>query len=65
MNENIAQWVAVVVGVALIVVYSGLMIATEGTSGWSWILLLAGIASLIGGARLFRRSTAPRTAGRR
>jgi membrane-bound ClpP family serine protease len=59
MNENIAQWVAVVVGVALIVIYSGLMIATEGTSGWSGILLLAGIASLIGGARLFRRSTAP------
>jgi len=27
MNENIAQWVAVVVGVALIVIYSGLMIA--------------------------------------
>ena len=59
MNENIAQWVAVVVGVALIVIYSGLMIATEGTSGWSWILLLAGIASLIGRARLLRRSTTP------
>jgi len=26
MNENIAQWVAVVVGVAFIVTYSGLMI---------------------------------------
>jgi hypothetical protein len=59
MNENTAQWVAVVVGVALIAIYSGLMIATEGTSGWSWILLVAGIGSLIGGARLFKRNASP------
>ncbi len=59
VNENIAQWVAVVVGVASIALYSGLMIATDGTSGWSWILLVAGIGSLIGGARLFRRNAAP------
>jgi hypothetical protein len=59
VNENIAQWVTVVVGVALIALYSGLMIATDGTSGWSWILLVAGIGSLIGGARLFRRNAAP------
>jgi len=59
MNENTAHWVAVIVGVALIAIYSGLMVATEGTSGWSWVLLLAGIGSLIGAARLFRRRTAP------
>jgi hypothetical protein len=58
MNQNTAQWVAVVVGVALIAIYSGLMIATEGTAGWSWILLLAGIGSLIGAGWL-RRSTEP------
>ncbi len=59
MNENTAKRVAVVVGVALIAIYSILMMTTEGTSGWSWILLLAGIGSLIGGARLFRRNAAP------
>ena len=56
MNENTAQWVAVVVGVALIAIYSGLMIATEGTSGWSWIFLIAGIGSLIGAGWLRRRT---------
>jgi hypothetical protein len=59
MNKNTAQWAAVAVGVALIAIYSGLMIATEGTSRWSWILLIAGIGSLIGGAQLFRRDPAP------
>ena len=58
MNQNTAQWVAVIVGVALIAIYSGLMIATEGTAGWSWILLLAGIGSLIGAGWL-RRGTEP------
>jgi len=57
MNERTAQWVAVVVGVALIAIYSGLMIATEGSSGWSWVILAAGIGSLFGGARLLRRGT--------
>ena len=55
MNEKTAQWVAVVVGVALIVIYSVVMMATEGSWGWSWILLVAGIGSLLGRARLFRR----------
>jgi predicted phage tail protein len=59
MNEKTAQWVTVVVGVALIAIYSAVMISTEGTSGWSWILLVAGIGSLVGGVRLFRRSAEP------
>jgi hypothetical protein len=42
MNEKPAQRVAVVAVVALIAIHSGLMMATEGTAGWSWILL-AGI----------------------
>jgi len=57
MNEKTAQWVAVAAGVALIAIYSGLMMATEGTAGWSWILLVAGVGLLVGGARLLRRST--------
>jgi hypothetical protein len=58
MKNRTAQLVAVVAGIALIAIYSILMIATEGSSGWAWILLFAGIASLIGGARLLRRSAA-------
>ena len=57
MNEETAQLLAVVAGVALIAIYSVLMMATEGTAGWSWIILVAGIGSLIGGGRLLRRST--------
>jgi hypothetical protein len=56
MNGRTAQLLAVVAGVALIVVYSGLMMATEGSSGWAWLLLIAGIASLVGGGML-RRNT--------
>jgi hypothetical protein len=33
MNEKTAQWAAVVAGVGLIAIYSGLMMATEGSSG--------------------------------
>lgn len=57
MKDKIAQLLAVVAGVALIVLYSGLMIATEGSAEWSWILLLAGIALLIGGERMLRHDT--------
>ena len=56
MTEKTTQLLAVVGGIALIVIYSILMIATEGSSGWSWILLLAGIALLVGGGRLPRRN---------
>ena len=59
MSEHTAQWVAIVLGIALIAIYSVLMMAADGTSGWAWLLLIAGIGSLIGGARLFRRDTAP------
>ena len=58
MSEHTAQWVAIVLGIALIAIYSVVMMATDGTSGWVWILLIAGIGSLIGGARLFRRGAA-------
>ncbi len=56
MKESTAQVIAVVAGLVLIVLYSGLMVATEGHSAWSWILLVAGIALLIGGGRLLRRN---------
>ena len=61
MNDRTAQLLAVVAGLALIVLYSILMMATEGTAGWSWILLLAGIGLLIGGGRLLRRKAADKT----
>ncbi len=57
MDDKTAQLLAVVAGVALIAIYSVLMMATEGTAGWSWVILVAGIGLLIGGARLLRRST--------
>ena len=55
MNESTAEWVAVVIGVALIVTYSIVMMATDGDAGWAWMLLVAGIATLVGGAGLLRR----------
>lgn len=58
MNDRTAQLAAVVAGIALIVLYSVLMMATEGSAGWSWILLVAGIGLLIGGGRQLRRKTA-------
>lgn len=42
----------------MIVLYSGLMIAAEGGTGWAWILLVAGIALLVGGGRMMRRNRA-------
>ncbi len=57
MNDKTAQLVSVVAGIGLIVIYSVLMMATEGNAGWAWVLLLAGIGSLIGGGRLLRRGT--------
>ena len=56
MDEKTAQWVAVVAGVALIVVYSVVMMASDGSTEWAWLLLAAGIALLIGGGRLLRRN---------
>ncbi len=57
MNDKTAQLVSVVAGIGLIVLYSVLMMATEGNAGWAWVLLLAGIGLLIGGGRLLRRGT--------
>jgi zinc transporter ZupT len=56
MKVNSPQFLAVVAGIMLIVIYSGLMMATDGNSGWAWILLAAGIALLIGGGILLRRN---------
>ena len=58
MKHKTAQLLVGVAGVALIVLYSVLMMATEGSSGWSWVLLVAGIALLVGGGRMLRRGTA-------
>ncbi|MGI9614909.1 MAG: hypothetical protein ACR2QO_18510 [Acidimicrobiales bacterium] len=55
MRNRSAQLLAVVGGLALIAFYSILMMATEGNSGWAWILLASGIAILIGGAGLLPR----------
>ncbi|MCP3934916.1 MAG: hypothetical protein GY708_06045 [Actinomycetia bacterium] len=57
MKDKTAQLLAVIIGIALIVIYSVVMMATEGNSGWSWILLVVGIVFLIGGGRILRRST--------
>ena len=56
MRDKTLHLLAVVVGVALIAIYSVLMTATEGSSGWAWILLIAGIISLIGGGRMLWRN---------
>ncbi|MCP3990420.1 MAG: DUF2207 domain-containing protein [Actinomycetia bacterium] len=56
MKDKTAQLLAVIIGIALIVIYSVVMMATEGNSGWSWILLIIGIVFLIGGGQMLRRS---------
>jgi zinc transporter ZupT len=56
MKANTAEWLTVAAGILLIVVYSVLMTATEGSSGWAWILLVAGIGMLVGGGVMLRRS---------
>ncbi len=60
MRDHTAQVLAVAAGIALIVVYSVVMMATDGTSGWSWILLVAGIVLLLGGGRMLRRNNSGR-----
>ena len=60
MRGNTAQVLALAAGIALIVLYSVVMMATEGTSGWSWILLVAGIILLLGGGRMLRRNNSER-----
>lgn len=56
MKENTTHWLTVAAGILLIVLYSGLMTATEGNSGWAWILLVAGIGLLVGGGLMLRRN---------
>jgi hypothetical protein len=55
VDERRAELTAVVAGVALIVVYSIVMLTTDDGSGWAWVLLIAGIGLLAGGGRLLRR----------
>lgn len=55
MRNKSVQLLAVIGGLALIAIYSILMMATEGNSGWAWILLVAGVGALIGGAGLLPR----------
>lgn len=56
MRENTRQVMTVVAGILLIVVYSVVMMATEGSSGWAWILLIVGIGLLISGGLMLRGS---------
>lgn len=46
-----SQIAGLVAGLALIGVYSWIMMATNGNGGWAWILLLAGIVVLVLTAR--------------
>jgi hypothetical protein len=55
MNAKTGQLLAAGGGVGLIAIYSVIMMATEGNSGWAWILLVLGIAMLVGGGRMLRR----------
>ena len=44
---------AAIAGIALVVAYSVIMIATSGGAGYAWLILVAGIALLaIAGRRL-------------
>lgn len=47
VNEKTGQLLTVAAGVSLIVIHSVLMMATEGSAGWSWILLVVGVGLLI------------------
>ena len=44
------------VGVAFIVVYSTVMMTSEGSASWAWVLLFAGVA-VLGGSEWWRRRT--------
>ncbi len=52
MTQRNKQWLAVAGGIALIIIYSVVMIATEGASPWAWLLLFAGIALLFASRRV-------------
>ena len=55
MFSNISRAaLSVVIGVALIVLYSIVMIATGGDAAWAWLLLVLGLAALFDAGR--RRS---------
>lgn len=58
LSNKTAQVVATVAGLGLIVAYSVLMMASEGSTGWAWLLLVAGSLLLIGGAGLLRSGRA-------
>ena len=47
MSRWTSGWVPILAGVVLVVIYSGIMIATEGSASWAWLLLVAGVALLV------------------
>ena len=47
MNRRTKQRLGLAVGIGLIVVYSIIMITTSGSAPLAWLLLIAGIATLI------------------
>ena len=47
MQQGTTQWLGLGLGIALIVVYSVIMITTSGSAGAAWLLLVAGIGVLI------------------
>ncbi len=51
MSRWTSGWVPTIAGVVLVVIYSGIMIATEGSASWAWLLLVAGVALLVFGGR--------------
>ncbi len=52
MTQRNKQWLAVAAGIALIVIYSVIMIAAEGASPWAWLVLFTGIALLFASRRI-------------
>lgn len=52
MFSNISRAsLSVIIGIALIVMYSIVMIATGGDAVWAWLLLVLGLAAIFDAAR--------------
>jgi hypothetical protein len=47
MSPRTQQWTGLIVGLGLIAIYSGIMIASDGAGGWAALLLVAGIAVIV------------------
>jgi hypothetical protein len=57
MTTKAMQWLGLLAGLALIAVYSIIMIASDGAGGWAALLLVAGIAVLVGTGIASKRGT--------